>query len=68
MKRVRTCAIINTSPIGIGWRINQESKDKSRTTIRFGDKILRERQWGYAQVKQDLWVIVFVVKADKDYL
>ena len=36
--------------------------------IRFGAKVLSERQRAYAQVKRELWGIVSAVKADKDYL
>ena len=59
---------VDTSPTGIGWVINQEGEDGARYAIRFGAKVLSERQRGYAQVKRELWGIVSAVKADKDYL
>ena len=51
-----------------GWVVNQEGEDGNRFPIRFGAKVLSERQRGYAQVKRELWGIVSAVKADKDYL
>ena len=59
---------VDTSPTGIGWVVNQEDEDGIRFPIRFGAKVLSERQRGYAQVKRELWGIVSAVKADKDYL
>jgi hypothetical protein len=59
---------VDTSPTGIGWVINQEGEDGERFPIRFGAKVLRERQRGYAQVKHELWGIVSAVKADRDHL
>ena len=59
---------MDTSPTGIGWVVNQEGKDGTRFPIRFGAKVLSERQRGYAQVKRELWGIVLAVKVDKDYL
>jgi hypothetical protein len=56
---------VDTSPSGIGWVINQEDENDERFPIRFGAKVLSERQWGYAQVKRELWGIVSAVKADK---
>ena len=35
---------VDTSPIGIGWAISQEEEDGSRYGIRFGAKVLIERQ------------------------
>ena len=60
--------IVDTSLTGIGWVINQEDENGTRFPIRFGAKVLSERQRGYAQVKRELWDIFPAVKADKDYL
>ena len=49
---------VDTSPTGMGWVVNQEDKDGTCFPIRFGEKILSERQRGYAQVKRELWGIV----------
>ena len=59
---------VDTSPTGIGWVINQEDENSTRFPVRFGAKVLSERQRGYAQVKHELWGIILVVKANKDYL
>ena len=59
---------VDTSPTGIGWVINQEDENGARFPIRFGARVLSERQRGYAQVKRELWGIVSAVKADKNYL
>ena len=45
---------VDTSPTGIGWVVNQEDEDGMRFPIRFGAKVLSERQRGYAQVKRKL--------------
>ena len=45
---------VDTSPTGIRWVVNQEDKDGMRFPIRFGAKVLSERQRGYAQVKREL--------------
>ena len=59
---------VDTSPIGIGWVINQEDEDRRRYAIRFGAKILNERQRKYAQVKRELWGLLTALKTDRDYL
>jgi hypothetical protein len=59
---------VDTSPTGIRWVINQEDEDGERFPIRFGVKVLSERQRGYAQVKRELWGIASAVKADRDDL
>ena len=59
---------VDTSPTGIGWVINQEDMEKNRYAIRFGAKVLSDRQRKYSQVKRELWGIVSAVKADRDYL
>ena len=35
---------VHTSPTGIGWVVNQEDEDGIRFPIRFGAKVLSERQ------------------------
>ena len=35
---------VDTSPTGIGWVVNQEDEDGIRFPIRFGAKVLSERQ------------------------
>ena len=42
---------VDTSPTGIGWVINQEGEGNVRYAVRFGAKVLSERQQRYAQVK-----------------
>ena len=59
---------MDTSPTGIGWVINQEDEDCNRYAIRFGAKVLGDKQSRYAQVKRELWGIVSVIKSDRDYL
>ena len=59
---------VDTSPIGIGWVINQEDEDQHRYAIRFGAKILNDRQRNYAQVKRELWGLLTALKTDRDYL
>ena len=59
---------VDTSPTRIGWVINQEDKEKNRYEIRFGAKVLTERQRKYAQVKRELWGTISMVKIDCDYL
>jgi hypothetical protein len=39
---------VDTGPTGIGWVVNQEGENGERFPIRFGAKVLRERQRGYA--------------------
>ena len=45
---------VETSPTRIRWVINQEDTEGDRNPIRFGAKVLNERQRKYAQVKRDL--------------
>jgi hypothetical protein len=59
---------VDTSPTGIGWVINQEDEDEKRYVIRFGAKVLSERQRKYAQVKRELWGIISAIKSDREYL
>ena len=58
----------DTSPTGIGWLINQADSDGALYLIRFGAKVLNERQHGYVQVKRELWGVVSAIKSDQDYL
>jgi hypothetical protein len=67
-KGVPIYVTVDTSPTGIGWVINQEDENGARFPIRFGAKVLSERQRGYTKVKRELWGIVSTVKADRDYL
>ena len=67
-KDVPIYVTVDTSPTGIGWVISQEDEDGTRFPIWFGAKVLSERHQGYAHVKRELWGIVSVVRADKDYL
>ena len=59
---------VDTSPTGIGWVINQVNHGCDRDLIRFGAKVLNERQRKYAQVKRELWGIVTAIKTDREYL
>ena len=43
---------VDTSLTKIGWVINQEDETGMRFAIRFGAKVLSERQRGYAQAKR----------------
>jgi hypothetical protein len=47
---------------------HQEHLEGSRYAIRFGAKVLQERQRNYAQIKRELWGIESVIKSDRDYL
>ncbi|KAL3688563.1 hypothetical protein R1sor_014872 [Riccia sorocarpa] len=42
---------VDTSPIAIGWAVGQDDGDGNRYAIRFGAKVLNNRQRDYAQVK-----------------
>ena len=57
-KEIPIYITVDTSATGIGWVINQEDEDGTRFPVRFGAKVLNERQRGYAQVKHELWGIV----------
>jgi hypothetical protein len=59
---------VDTSPIAIGWAIGQDDEDKKRFAIRFGARILTERQRAYPQVKRELWGALTALKADRNYL
>jgi hypothetical protein len=45
---------VDTSPIAIGWTVGQDDTDGKRFAIRFGARILTERQRAYPQVKREL--------------
>ena len=55
---------VDTSPIGIGWVINQEDEEQHQYAIKFGAKILNDRQRNYAQVKRELWYLLTALKTD----
>ena len=42
--------------------------DGGHHAIRFGAKVLNQKQRGYVHVKREFWGIVSIVKVDKDYL
>ena len=58
---------VDTSPIAIGWAIGQDDKEGNRFAIRFGARILTERQRAYPQVKRELWGALIALKADRNY-
>ena len=45
---------VDTSPTEIGWVVNQEDAKGDRYAIRFGAKVLNDRQHKYAHVKREL--------------
>ena len=59
---------VDTSPIAIGWAIGQDNEEGKRFAIRFGARILTERQRAYPQVKRELWGALIALKADRNYL
>ena len=59
---------VDTSPIAIGWAVGQDDEEGNRFAIRFGARILTERQRAYPQVKRELWGALTALKADKNYL
>ena len=59
---------VDTSPIAIGWAIGQDDAEGNRFAIRFGARILTERQRAYPQVKRELWGALTALKADRNYL
>ncbi len=59
---------VDTSPIAIGWAIGQDDEEGNRFAIRFGARILTERQRAYPQVKRELWGALTALKADRNYL
>ena len=59
---------VDTSPIAIGWAVGQDDEEGNRFAIRFGARILIERQRAYPQVKRELWGALTALKADRNYL
>ena len=59
---------VDTSPIAIGWAIGQDDLDGKRFAIRFGARILIERQRAYPQVKRELLGALTALKAERNYL
>jgi hypothetical protein len=60
--------IVDTSSIAIGWAVGQDDIDGKRFAIRFGARILTERQRAYPQVKRELLGALTVLKAERNYL
>ena len=63
-KNTSVYVMVDTSPTRIRWVVNQEDEDGSRFPIRFGAKMLSDRQRGYIQVKRKLQGVVSAVNAD----
>ena len=59
---------VDTSPIAIGWAIGQDDGEGNRFAIRFGARILTDRQRRYPQVKRELLGALTAIKADRNYL
>ena len=59
---------VDTSPIAIGWAVGQDGEKGNRFAIRFGARILTERQRAYPQVKRELWGALTALKANRNYL
>ena len=59
---------VDTSPIAIGWAISQDDLDGKRFAIRFGARILTERQRAYPQIKRELLGALTALKAERNYL
>jgi hypothetical protein len=60
--------IVNTNPIAIGWAVGQDDTYGQRFFIRFGARILTERQRAYSQVKRELLGALTTLKAERNYL
>jgi hypothetical protein len=60
--------IVNTNPIAIGWAVGQDDTYGKRFFIRFGARILTERQRAYSQVKRELLGALTTLKAERNYL
>ena len=58
---------VDSSRTGIGW-VTISDTDGSRYPIRFGAKVLTDRQRIYAQIKRTLWGVVSLIQSDRDYL
>jgi hypothetical protein len=59
---------VDTSPIASGWAVGQDDEEGRRFAIRFGARILTERQRAYPQVKRELWGALTALKAERNYL
>ena len=59
---------VDTSPIAIGWAVGQDDEKENRFAIRFGARILTERQRAYPQVKRELLGALTALKAERNYL
>jgi hypothetical protein len=59
---------VDTSPIAIRWAVGQDDTNGKRFTIRFGARILTERQRAYPQVKKELLGVLTALKAERNYL
>lgn len=59
---------VDTSPIAIGWAVGQDDAEGRRYAIRFGARILTERQRAYPQVKRELLGALTALKAERNYL
>lgn len=59
---------VDTSPIATGWAVGQDDGEGRRFAIRFGARILTERQRAYPQVKRELLGALTALKADRNYL
>lgn len=59
---------VDSSPIAIGWAVGQDDERENRFAIRFGARILTERQRAYPQVKRELLGALTALKAERNYL
>jgi hypothetical protein len=59
---------VDTSPIAIGWAVGEDDTDGKRFAIRFGARILTERQRAYPQVKRELLGALTTLKVERNYL
>ena len=59
---------VDISSIAIGWAIGQDDADGRRFAVRFGARILTERQRAYPQVKRELLGALTALKAERNYL
>ena len=62
------CVTIDTSPFGVGWAIGQNDNNGNRYAIRFGARVLTERERKYPQVKRELRGLFLALKTDREYL
>ena len=62
------CVTIDTSPFGVGWAIGQNDNNGNRYAIRFGARVLTERERKYPQVKRELRGLCLALKTDREYL